>query len=201
MADDYRAATAFWRDLALETVSRPRLAARRLIELRLPAATLLEAAVGVTCLGILLAFATARVGGAMIDPISARLLSMPFLAAAMEFGVMLLITWLTWKIGGLFGGKGGLGGAATLVIWLNAMLLFAQVAQLVALAFLPALAAAIALVGMGLSLWIFANFVTELHDFENPLMVMGAVVLTGLVLLIAVGLLFAMLGLTPHEVG
>jgi magnesium-transporting ATPase (P-type) len=201
MADQPFSTPGFWRDLALETVRRPRAAARRLIDLQLPAAPLLQAALVITCCGILLAYLTTRVGGAQIDPLSARLLSMPLLAAGIEFVMMLVVAWLTWKIGGLFGGKGGLGGAATLVIWLNGLLLLVQAGQLVALALLPALALALALVGMALALWIFANFVTELHDFENPLMVMGAVVLTGIVLLIALGLLFAILGLTPQEVG
>ena len=201
MADEPMTGAGFWTALAAETVTRPRAAARRLIDLRLPAAPLLQAALAITCCGILLAYATTRTGAEMIDPVSARLLATPVLAAGVEFAMMLLVAWLTWKVGALFGGKGGLGGAAALVIWLNGLLLLLQAAQLVALTFLPALAAALALVGVGLAFWIFANFVTELHGFENPLMVMGAVVLTGLVLLITLGLLFALLGLTPHEVG
>lgn len=201
MADGQMTGPEFWRALAAETVTRPRAAARRLIDLRLPAAPLLQAALAITCCGILLAYLATRIGGAAIDPISARLLAMPLLAAGVEFGMILLVSWLSWKVGALFGGKGGLGGAASLVIWLNGLLLLVQTAQLVALAFLPALASALALVGVGLAFWIFANFVTELHGFENPLMVMGAVLVTGLVLLIAMGLLFAILGLTPHEVG
>jgi hypothetical protein len=201
MADEHTTAPGYWYTLAGETVTRPRAAARRLIDLRLPATPLVQAALAITCLGILLAYFTTRIGGAMVDPISARLLATPVMAAGVEFALMLVVCWLTWKVGALFGGKGALGGAASLVIWLNGLLLVVQVAQLVALAFLPALAAALALVGVGLAFWIFANFVTELHDFENPLMVMGAIVLTGLVLLIALGLLFAILGLTPHEVG
>ena len=201
MADDDLTSAGLWRDLVVETVTRPRAAARRLIEMRVPGIRLVEAALVISCLGILFAFATMKIGGGLIDPVSARLLSMPFLAAALEFGMMLLMSWVTWKVGALFGGAGSLGSAATLVVWLNGLLLLVQLAQLLALGFLPALAAALSLIGMALALWIFANFVTELHGFGNPLMVMGGIVLTGLVLLIALGLLFAILGLTPQEVG
>ncbi len=190
-----------WRDLARETLTQPREAARRLIALNPPMRELIGAALAISCCGILLAYATMRFGGTMIDDVSARLLSTPLLAAGMEFAVMLTVAWLTWKVGVLFGGKGTLRGATVLVVWLNALLLTIQALQLASLAILPALAAALALIGMVWALWAFANFVTELHDFENPLMVMGGVVLTGLVLLIALGLIFAILGLAPHEVG
>lgn len=190
-----------WRGIAFDTLSRPRLAARRLIALDLPARDVIAAALVIACCAILLAYATMRMGGEMIDDVSARLLSMPLAAAGIEFAVLMVVAWLTWKVGQLFGGRGTLGGAATLVVWLNAMLLGIQILQLVLLAVLPALAAALALVGMIWALWAFANFVTELHGFDNPFMVLGGVVLTGLLLLIALGLLFAILGLSPHEVG
>lgn len=193
--------SGFWGGLARETLSRPRAAARRLIALDPPLSELIGAALAIACCGILIAYATARLGGQMIDDVSARLLEAPLLAAGLEFAVMLTISWLTWRVGRLFGGAGTLTGATTLVVWLNGLLLVVQALQLVALAILPPLAAALALIGMIWALWAFANFVTELHDFENPLMVMGGVVLTGLVVLIALGLLFAILGLAPHEVG
>lgn len=190
-----------WPEIARDSLTRPREAARRLIALHVHPRDLVFVAMVISCAGILIAYATMRIGGGMIDPVSARLLSMPLLAAGMEFAVMLTIGWLTWKIGQLFGGKGTLQAAVTLVIWLNVMLLGIQALQFVALAVLPVLAAALALVGMIWALWAFANYVTELHGFDNPLMVMGGIVLTGIVLLITLGLLFALMGLTPREVG
>ena len=47
--------------------------------------------------------------------------------------------------------------------------------------------------------WAFANFVTELHGFQNPMLVLGGVVLTMIVLFFTVAMLLAMLGITPQE--
>ena len=190
-----------WGEIARDTMTRPRAAARRLLALDLGLGELLGAALAISCCGILLAYATMRLGPGMIDDVSTRLLSTPLMAAGLEFAVMLTVAWLTWKVGRLFGGKGTLAGAAMLVVWLNGMLLGIQALQLVSLALLPPLAAALALAGMVWALWVFANFVTELHEFKNPLMVMGGMALTGLVLVIVLGIVFAILGLAPHEVG
>ena len=58
------------------------------------------------------------------------------------------------------------------------MLVLIQVGQLVALALLPPLAALLAIVTIFWALWAYANFVAELHGFQNPVIVLGAVVLT-----------------------
>ena len=48
------------------------------------------------------------------------------------------------------------------------------------------------------ALWVFANFVAELHGFRNPLMVLGGVILTAIVLVFAISILFAILGVMPQ---
>ena len=49
------------------------------------------------------------------------------------------------------------------------------------------------------ALWAYANFVAELHGFKNPAIVLGAVVLTAIVLFFATAMLLAILGITPQE--
>ena len=68
------------------------------------------------------------------------------------------------------------------MVWLNAMLVLIQAGQLVALALVPPLAALLAIAAMFWALWAFANFVAELHGFQNPVIVLGGVVLTGIML-------------------
>ena len=62
---------------------------------------------------------------------------------------------------------------------------------------LPPLAPPVAFFAVFWGLWAFANFVTELHGFNNPMMVLGGVVLTTIVLFIGVAMLLAILGITP----
>ncbi|MFO1105873.1 MAG: YIP1 family protein [Amaricoccus sp.] len=193
--------TQMWLELARDSLVDPREAARRLLALRFGQSALLMAAVVVTCLGIILAYAAIQFDKPDVDAVSAELLGTPLLGALLELAVTLAVGYLTWRIGALFGGRGAFWDAILLVVWLNAMLLLLQTLQLVALATVPFLAGVVALLRIPWAFWAYANFVTELHGFDNRFMVLGSVVLTAIVLFIALAMLFAFLGLTPHEVG
>ena len=190
-----------WGQLVIDSLRRPRLAARRLLDAAPPDATVLEAAVLVTCAGILLGYLAVRMTPGGVDMVSAALLANPLLGAAAQLGAMAVVVLLTVRIGRLFGGRGELWGAATLVVWLNAMLVLIQAGQLVALALVPPLAALLAIVAIVWTLWAYANFIAELHGFQNPVIVLGAVVLTGMMLFFGTAMLLAILGLAPQEAG
>ena len=128
---------------------------------------------------------------------SAAILANPLLGAAAQLGAMAAVIFLTVQIGRLFGGHGGLWGAAALVVWLNAMLVLVQAGQLVALALLPPLAALLAIAATVWALWAYANFIAELHGFRSPVIVLGATVLTGIMLFFATAMLLAILGTDP----
>ena len=81
------------------------------------------------------------------------------------------------------------------------MLVLIQAGQLVALALVPPLAALLAVAAMVWALWAYANFIAELHGFQNPVIVLGAVVLPGLMLFFGTAMLLAILGFTPREAG
>jgi hypothetical protein len=164
-----------------------------------PAIYLVQAAVMVTCVGIVLGYLAVQLSPEAIDVVSAALLDNPLVGAALQLGAMALIAFLTARIGRLFGGSGELWGAVALVVWLNAMMVLIQAGQLAALAILPPLAAVLAIVTVFWALWAFANFVTELHGFQNPAIVLGGVVLSALVLFFATAMLLAILGITPQE--
>lgn len=200
MADHPMNSPRLWLELAGESLTKPRAAARRILAMPVSAGALAQLAIVITCFGIILAYVAMRLSHGAIDEVSARLLGMPVLAAALEFGVMAVIGWLTYRIGALFGGKGRLWDALVLVVWLNAILLLIQTAQIAALAVLPPLAAVLAILGLLWAIWAYANFVTELHEFDNPMLVLGGVVLTAIVLFIGIAMVFAVLGLTPGGV-
>ena len=80
------------------------------------------------------------------------------------------------------------------MVWLNAMMILVQLGQLAALLIVPPLAAVLAIATMLWAFWAFANFVAELHGFRNPSIVLGAVVLTTIVLFFGVAMLLAILG-------
>ncbi len=188
-----------WNELVIDSLVRPRAAARRVLSAGVPEATLLQAAVMVTCLGMVLGFAALQMSPEAVDMVSAAVLGNPFLGVVAQLAVMAVIVVLTVRIGRLFGGTGSLWGALALVVWLNAMMVAIQAVQLVALAVLPPLAAILAIATILWALWAYANFVAELHGFQNPFIVLGAVILTAIVLFFGTAMLLAILGITPQE--
>ena len=190
---------AMWSELVTESLLRPRSAARRILAAGLTAGELLQAAVLVTCAGMVLGYVALSISPGATD-ITAAVLEHPLLGALAQLVIMAVAVVLTVRIGRLFGGSGGLSGAAALVIWLNAMMVLVQILQIVALALLPPLAALLAVVTILWAFWAYANFVAELHGFRSAPIVLGAVLLTTIVLFFGTAMLLAILGITPPEV-
>lgn len=188
-----------WRKLVGESLVSPRSAARTVIDLRLPRQVLLEAALAVTAMGVVLGYLAVMLGPGDPDQVSAALVTNPLLGAALQFSIILVVAFLTARIGALFGGTGGLDAALALVVWLNTMMLLIQTVQLGVLLVVPPLAGFIAVATVIWALWAYANFVTELHGFQNPLFVLGGVILSMIVLFFGLAMILAILGVTPQE--
>ncbi len=197
-AGDDVAVNGEWRALVIDSVARPRDAARGVIGLGVPQNVVLMAAVAVTCVGMVLAWAMAMVGPGVADGVAAAIFGNPILSAVAEFAGMLIMAALTARVGRALGGTGGFWDALTLIVWLNAVMLIVQFAQFILLVVAPPVAGMVGLATLLWATWVFANFVAELHGFRNALMVLGGVILTAIVVLFAVSVLFAILGVVPQ---
>lgn len=186
-----------WSDLVIDSLVRPRAAARRLLGFEIGWSQLAQIAVAITCIGMVLGYAAMELSGAPVDALSAAVLRRPLIGAATQLGVMALIIVLTVRIGRAFGGSGGPWGATLLVVWLNAITLLVQVLQLVLLVLAPPLAGVLAIALLFWLLWAYANFAAELHGFASPVMVLGVTVLSVVALMLGMMLLAAILGLSP----
>lgn len=187
-----------WGELLIDSLRRPRAAARRVLDARVPAPQLLEAAALVAIVGVVLGYLALRLSPEALDVVSAAVIHNPLLGVAAQLAVMAVSVFLTVRIGRLFGGKGTTDGALALVVWLNAVMVAIQLVQLAALALAPPLATGLAIATIVWALWAFANFVAELHGFQNPFIVLAVVVLTTIVVFFATAMLAAILGLTPQ---
>lgn len=190
-----------WGELIRDSLTRPRVAARKLLDLALPFEVLVTALVAVTAAGMVLAYVAARLTGGAVDAMTAAVLYSPLLGAIFQLAVMAAIVVGTARIGRLFGGTGDTTGALALVVWLNVIMLLAQAAQIVALVLLPPLAFLLALATLFWLLWAFANFVAELHGFASAALVLGGVIVTMLVFFLGLATLLATLGLSPQGAG
>lgn len=188
-----------WRNLLSDSFVRPRAAARSVLALRLAPALLLQAAIAVTAAGIVFGYLAVRLGGAEIDQVSTAILAYPLLGAAIQFGAILVVAFLTARIGSLFGGTGSFESALALVVWLNVVMLLIQIVQILLMLLAPPLTAFVAIFAVIWALWAFANFVTELHGFQNPLFVLGGVILSMIVLFFGLAMILTILGLGQQE--
>lgn len=188
-----------WRELLIESLVRPREAARRVLSLGLGPSELIQGAVAVTCAGLVLGYFALWLNPTVVDPVSAAVLVNPLAGAAVQLAALGFLALLTAGVGRLFGGTGTAAGAFALVVWLNALMALIQAVHLVMLVLLPPLAGIVALGTLFWTFWAYVGFVSELHGFENPFFVLGGVILTLVALFFATAILFAAIGLAPPE--
>ena len=193
--------TPMFRQLIADSLLRPRAAARTVLDLRIAPGPLIEAAVAVTCLGMVLSFTAARLAPGGVDAVTAAILGAPLLGAAMMLGMLGFAVVATTLIGRQFGGTGDITGALALIVWLNVVLFVIQLVQVAALLLLPPLASLLAFATLFWLIWAFACFVTELHGFSSPLKVLGGVIACMIVFFFGLTVLAAFLGFAPQGGG
>jgi hypothetical protein len=150
---------------------------------------------------MVLAYAAARLTGGGVDAMTAAILRAPLMGAVLQLAIMSAVVIGTARVGRLFGGAGTVAGALALVVWLNVIMLLAQVLQIVALVILPPLAFFLAIATLLWLLWAFSSFVAELHGFSNLAAVLGGVVVTTVIFFLALASLLAAIGLAPPGAG
>jgi hypothetical protein len=191
-----------WGQLVIDTLVRPRGAARQVMDAGVPPMYLLQGAVLVTCLAMVLNFVALKLISVAVDPLTAAMLSSPIIGVVEQLLFLFVTVVLTVRIGRLFGGKGGFWAGLALLVWLNMVAVLVMVAQVVVLLLVPSVDALVGVVAFAPLLWlvwVYANFVAELHGFQNPFFVLGAMILTAMVLFFALATLLTMLGFAPQE--
>jgi hypothetical protein len=88
------------------------------------------------------------------------------LAAGQMAGLFIAALLIVW-VGRIFGGWGRFSDAVALVAWVEAIMFALQLVQFVALFILPMATIVLALVGLGLMIWLMVHFIAELHGFAN----------------------------------
>ena len=171
------------------TVREPRAAARWVLQLGLPTPARWTALALMAVLSTLLVMLDLQIIGAPGDPMLQAALANPMSLAAVQMLILALSAWLMARIGQIFGGTGQFSDAVMLVVWMQAVLLVLQVAQiLAALVSLP-LSDVVAFAGFAISMWLMTNFVAELHGFTSLSRVFLGILGSGLVLVVALAVL------------
>lgn len=175
------------------TLQDPTRAARELLAEGVPLSARTAGLLLVAVLSALLVSLQVGDGTQAPDPITAFMLGSPFRTAVLQWGFLALSVLLIHRVGRAFGGRGSLPDALLIVVWLQALMLGFQVAQLVVAPILPALAGLIALVSFVVYFWLLTHFIAELHGFASRGLVFLGMVVTGIAAGFALAVLFILI--------
>ena len=175
------------------TLREPRRAARMILDLRLPLSVWWTAMVLISVLSTLLLSLDLSLMPPPDDVAAAVPTMGPLVLAALVIGVQALGAYLMAKVGQWAGGRGQFDEALRLTVWMQAVLMVVQVAQVLAMATLPLLADVVGFVGLGLSMWLMVNFVAELHGFRSLFKVFAGIIAVSFAMVIALSVVLAVL--------
>ncbi|MEM7470119.1 MAG: Yip1 family protein [Pseudomonadota bacterium] len=175
----------YWFDLMKMTVADPRAGAEQLLEIKMTRQAVWSLLAVVVALSVISAW---MLNGMLPDTqqaevVGMRFTSSPLMFALVMWGLLVLTVFATHYVGRMFGGEGHFNDSLKMVTWLQAILLVAQIGQLVVAVVSTAVAAFVGLAVGLYSIWIFVTFIAVLHSFANRLMVLVAMfgVMIGLI--------------------
>jgi hypothetical protein len=167
-----------WREIIFDSLLRPRTAARRVIDARVPTPQLVEGAILVSCAGTLVIHLAAQKVPALAEGELAGLTGSPLLSTVLNVvQIAAMAVAATW-VGRRFGGTGMLSGAVALVVWYNFVSMILVAVLLGAFLLAPPLAL---LLGLAFCIWLVwapVAFIAELHGFASALVVLAGLLLT-----------------------
>lgn len=186
-----------WKQLFLDTIYKPQLAASQILGLRLPAGTIWEALALASALNALVFFVTILlfppVGGLGV------MIGSPILMAIVLFGVMTVGAMSLFFTGRFLSGAAEFNDILALITWLQFMRLAVQVGGFVLMFLLPGLASlAMFLAGL-YGIWIMINFLKEAQGFETLGKSFGNLFLSFVALTMILSVLLTVVGLSAIE--
>jgi hypothetical protein len=153
--------------LVFTTIRNPRHIAGKIVEMELPDRILWPGVVLVVIVSVLLSeLANWLLSFGSVRP-GLILFNSPFLATFVLTLLMIIMIFLTFYIGKLFGGIGTLKDTIGLVVWLQTTMIVLQVIQLILIPLLPNIAMALGLFAGVIFFWIYVNFILVLHRFHS----------------------------------
>lgn len=149
------------------TLSNPRQGLRAVLSLPLTPAERMGLMVTMAILNVLAAQVFARQLPELPNPAMALIMDQPIVFALMQLFGLILLAGLVQGVGRLFGGRGDAAGAQIAVLWLHVLFLILQLAQIITMAVVPPLTPLLSLATLGVALWVFPQFVAEVHGFRS----------------------------------
>ncbi|MGY6695136.1 MAG: YIP1 family protein [Roseinatronobacter sp.] len=189
-------------DLNIATVStlvrlsltRPRLAAERILAMNVPDDARWLGFVIVVVLSVLVGQASVLLMGE--DGFQGGTLFMAMFQTSLLLGMVVAVQ----GIGRALGGKGGFPDTLLLVAWLQFVMLVFQLVQIVSLIVLPALFGLITIAALVFFMWMLTNFIMALHGFASPIKVFVGIIFSFFALAMTLAVLLGIMGIAPGGV-
>ncbi|MCI5085246.1 MAG: YIP1 family protein [Rhodovulum sp.] len=184
-------------DLTRLTLREPRKAAARVLAMPFPRPVLWQALALVVVLGAIQTIISDYVVLFMAGPGATLLFAAnPLFTSVMALGGTVVMVHSIHRIGVMFGGRGDLDGALKIAIWVQAVLLLFNTAQLILMLFAPVLSALMGMVNVGILFWLMTVFIAVLHGFQSYPKVLLGIFLSALMLGMAFIILLSVTGLS-----
>jgi hypothetical protein len=184
-------------DLTGLTLREPRKAAARVLAIQVPRPVLWQALVLVVVLGAIQTIISDYMVLFMAGPGATLLFAAnPLVTSVMALGGTVVMVHAIHRIGAMFGGRGDLDGALKIAIWVQAVLLLFNTAQLILMLFAPVLSALMGMVNVGILFWLMTVFIAVLHGFQSYPKVLLGIFLSALMLGMAIIILLSVTGLS-----
>lgn len=183
-----------FRDLAVETVTAPRMAAARILKFQPGRDWLWQALLCAVVLNALVFGLSTMIAppGTELPPMMAT----PFLfALTMACGLVITIFGVFW-VGAWLGGQARLDDILVLMTWLQVLRFAVQVVAVPLGIIAPALTVMGLMVASVLGVWILVNFLDVAHRFDNLFKAFGVLIFTGMGIAMGLILMLSIIGVS-----
>lgn len=187
--------------LALRTVTEPREVAAELIAMRIQRPVLWLA----LALAVILNAIAFQISLVLSPPPDSMplIFSSPFVFAVLIGAGLVMSVFATTFAGRFLGGTAALEDVMTLLVWLQYLRFAVQVITFFLMGIIPGIAGILVLGATLYGMWLLLQFVDVAHGFNSLLTSFGALMLSGLAIMIGLAIILSMLGiqnlgLTPY---
>ena len=184
-----------WLRAVAMTVNAPSETAERVLQYRFARPVLVQAAIVVSIANVLLLAVASVMATATSEANTLQVT--PFALALLIAGSMLIFATAISRAGIMFGGTGSFDGALTIVIWMQAVGLTFDVAQILVMLISPFLAVFVGIGALMVLLRSMVHFVKALHGFESLGKAAAAFFIAMIGTIFAAAILMALLGIAP----
>ncbi|MCY3877295.1 MAG: Yip1 family protein [Rhodobacteraceae bacterium] len=185
-------------ELAYLTIVRPGQGVRIAVRfLNTSPIVRLECLLLIAILGTLATTLTVQLAPAMQDGATELLIASPINLTIIQIATMFIVAGFIFGVGKVFGGTGSFQECLGAIIWLQAMLLIVQLAQLVSVLVFPPITSLVTFGGLGIAFYLVISFIKEIHGFRSGLAVVMGVILTLFLIALTIVAFLPMVGFQP----